>query len=299
MRRRLAKGTLAFYPIAFRRRYGNEILALVEDSPPSSRTAFDLLRGALVAHARPPAGLAASLSTEDRLRATTSGVLACWIAFVAGGFGFYKTTEDQSFAQAGDTHHALGGAHLAIQALAAFAAIAVVSGALPLVFAAVRQSRGAGAVRKSTGLAAGAVATFAISTAALVVFANSAESMRGAVPGLAFTAWILIGLVSGAVCAFAASSGLFATRVRRRGLVAALSCGTLVTGAMALMAIATAIYGVALTVDAASLAGQGNGPSGVASVDVSIGIQLVVMIGAASLATVSTLRGWRALASSA
>jgi hypothetical protein len=38
MRRRLAKATLALYPVAFRRRYGDEMLALVEDSPTSLRT---------------------------------------------------------------------------------------------------------------------------------------------------------------------------------------------------------------------------------------------------------------------
>jgi hypothetical protein len=299
MRRRLAKATLALYPVAFRRRYGDEMLALVEDSPTSSRTAFDLLRGALVAHARPSAGVAASLSSEDRLRATSSGVLACWIAFVAAGLGFYKTTEDHPFASAGDAHPALGGAHVAIQVLAVLASIAVLSGALPLMVAAVRQSRRARAVRRATGLAVGAVAVFAISTAALAAFADSAKSLSDSASGLAFSAWILIGLVSGAVCAFAGGSGLFATRVRRRGLVAALACGTLVTAAMALMALATGLYIVALAVNASSLAGQGNGPFGIPSVGTSIGIQLIIMVGAASLAAISTRRGWLALGASA
>jgi hypothetical protein len=295
MRRRMARAALALYPVAFRRRYGDEMLALVEDSRSSSRTTFDLLRGALIAHARPPAGITAALSSEDRLRATSSGVLACWIAFAAGGFGFYKTTEDHPFSAAGDAHLAIGGAHVAIQALAVLASIAVLAGALPLIVAAVRQSRRARAVRKAAGLALGAVALFLISTAAFVAFANSATSLSDSAAGLAFTAWILVGLVTGAVCAVAASSGLFATRVRRRGLVAALACGTLVTVAMALIAVATALYMVALAVDASGLAGKGNGPFGVTSVGVSIAIQLIIMLGAASLATVSTRRGWRAL----
>jgi hypothetical protein len=299
MKRQMARAMLALYPVAFRRRYGDEMLALVEDSPPSARTTFDLLRGALVAHARPPARISATLSSEDRLRATSSGVLACWIAFAAGGFGFYKTTEGHSFARAGDAHVAIGGAHVAIQALAVLASIAVLSGALPLVVAAVRQSRRARAVRRATGLAVGAVALFAISTAAFAAFANSATSLSDTASGLAFSAWILVGLVSGAVCAFAGASGLFATRVRRRGLVAALACGTLVTVAMALMALATALYVVALAVNASSLAGQGNGPLGVPSVGISIGIQLIIMLAAASLATVSTRRGWQAMRSGA
>jgi hypothetical protein len=78
-------------------------------------------------------------------------------------------------------------------------------------------------------------------------------------------------------------------------LVAALACGTLVTAAMALMALATALYMVALAVNASSLAGEANGPFGVPSVGISIGIQLMVMLVAATLAAVSTRRGWRAL----
>ena len=299
MRRRLARATLALYPVAFRRRYGDEVVALLEDAPPSSRATLDLLRGAVVAHARPPAGISASLSTEDRLRATSSGVLACWIAFAASGFGFYKTTEDHPFSNAGDAHLAIGGAHLAIQALAVLASIAVLAGALPLIVAALRQSRRARAVRRAGGLAVGAVAIFAISTVALAVFANSAKSMSDGAAGLAFWAWVLVGLLCGGVCAFAARNGLFATRVRRQGLVAALACGTLVTGAMVLIALATALYMVALVVSASSLAGQGNGPFGVPSVAISIGIQLIVMLGAASLATVSARRGWLALGSRA
>jgi len=297
MRRRLQRGALALYPVAFRRRYGDEMLALVEDSPASSRTTLDLLRGALGAHARPPAGISATLSSEDRLRATSSGVLACWIAFAAAGFGFYKTTEDHPFSSAGDAHPAIGASHMAIQILAVLASIAVLAGALPLIVAALRQSRRARAVRRATGLALGAVALFAISTGALVVFASSTKSLSGTAGGVAFSAWILIGLLCGGACAFAGRSGLFAMRVRRRGLVAALTCGTLVTVAMALMALTTALYIAALAVNASSLAGQENGPFGMPSVGISIGIQLVVMLSAASLATISTRRGWVALRS--
>jgi hypothetical protein len=297
MNRRAQKVALALYPLAFRRRYGDEMSALVEDSPVGPRATFDLLRGALLAHARPPAGITTVLSPEDRLRATASGVLMCWIAFAAAGFGFYKTTEDHPFSKAGNAHLVIGASHTAIQLLAVLASITVLAGALPLIVAALRQSRRARAVRRATGLAVGAAALFAISTAALVVFASSTKSLSGSAGGVAFSAWILVGLLSGGVCAFAARSGLFATRVRRRGLAAALACGTLVTVAMALMALTTALYVAALAVNASSLAGQDNGPFGVPSVGISIGFQLVVMLAAASLASVSTRRGWLALRS--
>jgi hypothetical protein len=37
----------------------------------------------------------------DRVRASTGGVLACWVVFAASGFAFYKTTEDAPFSAAG------------------------------------------------------------------------------------------------------------------------------------------------------------------------------------------------------
>jgi hypothetical protein len=299
MNRRLQKAALALYPLAFRRRYGDEMSALVEDSPAGPRATFDLVRGALVAHVRPPASIATALSPEDRLRATASGVLMCWIAFAAAGFGFYKTTEDHPFSKAGDAHLALGGAHVAVQTLAIIASIAILAGALPLVVVALRQARRARAVGRATGLAFGSIALFVIATLALVVFAHSARSTSHTAAGVAFVSWILVGLVTGVLCALAARNGLFAIEIRRRGLVAALACGTLVSAAMALIAAATALYVAALTLDASALAAEGNGPFGVLSVGVSIGFQLVVMLAAASLASVSTRRGWAALRSSA
>ena len=148
-------------------------------------------------------------------------------------------------------------------------------------------------------MALGSVALFAVATTALVVLAHSARSISHTAAGVAFVAWILVGLVSGGVCALAARNGLFAIKVRRRGMVAALACGTLVSAAMALIAVATALYVAALTLDASALAAEGNGPFGVLSVAVSIGFQLIVMLAAASLASVSTRRGWAALRSGA
>ncbi|MBA3865571.1 MAG: hypothetical protein H0X42_04370 [Solirubrobacterales bacterium] len=298
MRRRLAKAALDLYPLAFRRRYGDEMLALIEEAPPSSKTTLDLLRGAFLAHVRPAAGLAAALSPEERLRGATAGILSCWIAFAAAGFGFYKTTEDHPFSRAGDSHPAIGGAHTAIQILAVIASLAVIAGALPLIVPALRQARRVRSLRRATGLAAGALALFAIATLGLVALAHSTRSLPGPAAGLAFLAWALVGLLSGTACAFAARSGLFALRVRRSGLVAALACGTLVTAAMALIATATGVYVFALALDASTLAGQGNGPSGLLSAGASIGFQLLVMIAAAGLASVTLYRGWSAVGSS-
>ena len=49
----LARAALALYPLAYRRRYGQEMGALLEDSPVTPAVLVDLLGGAVRAHLRP------------------------------------------------------------------------------------------------------------------------------------------------------------------------------------------------------------------------------------------------------
>jgi len=165
MSRALARALLQLYPMAYRRRYGEEMRALLDQTPVRAMTLADLLRGALAAHLRPAA---AALSPADRVRASASAVLACWVAFAAAGFGFYKTTEGARFAAIGTTHPLLGDAHLAVQALAIGASGAVVLGALPLIAAALAQARRQPRLRMVLMLPILAVLVFAVLTALLV-----------------------------------------------------------------------------------------------------------------------------------
>jgi hypothetical protein len=281
--------TLSLYPLAFRRRYGDEMLALIEESPPAARAVVDLLRGALLAHVSPSRGVTAPLGVEDRLRA--SAVLACWIAFAAAGLGFYKTTEDHPFGAAGHSHPLLGGSHGVVEALAVLGSIAALAGALPLLVVALRQLPRTRAVRA----AAAFPALFAVLTGALVLIAHDSGHLPGGVGRASFVVWALAGLACGVGCAAAARRLLFSISAGRRSLRIALACGTVVTLAMASIALATTIYVVALVVDAASLAASGNGPIGSPSVGVSIAIQAVAMLLAAGLASVAVRRGWRSL----
>src|SRR6202020_699325 len=144
---RLARFALSLYPLAYRRRYGEEMPARLEDEPPRARTVLDLLKGALVAHLRARNAPAGAVDPADRVRASASGVLMCWVLFAAAGFGFYKTTEDQPFSDAGHVHPLLRDAHLAVQAVAVIASAAVVLGALPLIAVARAGDRVRGADR--------------------------------------------------------------------------------------------------------------------------------------------------------
>lgn len=296
MTRRLARLILHLYPLAFRRRYGEEMRALLDQTPTRALTLLDLLRGALAAHLRPPAGLAEVLDPMDRLRASTSGVLACWVAFAAAGFGFYDTTEDHPFRAVGNAHPLLGGAHLVVQVLAIVGSVAILAGALPLVMAALGRARREPRLRVLVSVPIVAVSVFALLTVLLVWLAHSQHSRQPTTAGgVAFIAWGLAGLACGIVCVAASRKVLFAVPLARGWLVVALACATLVSATMVAMALATAVYAVALPLDASALAGAPNGPLQAISTNVSLIVQLIAMVLAGGLAAITTRRGWRAV----
>lgn len=295
MTRRLAILALGLYPLAFRRRYGPEMRALLDQASPRTATVLDLVRGAVAAHLRPLAAVTELVEPADRVRASASGVLACWIVFAAAGFGFYKTTEDQPFTAAGHAHPLLGDAHVSIQTLALVASASVLLGALPLITAALAHARRQPGLRFVVSLPALAVLLFAGLTGVLVLAAHSDHTHRlTTAGGLAFIAWGLAGLACGAVCFLASRTALFALPLSRGRLVTAITCGTVVTAAMAAMTLATALYAIALPVDASHLATAPNGPLQLVSTGGSLVAQLIVMALAVALAWTTTRRGWRA-----
>ncbi len=298
---RLARLALALYPMAFRRRYGAELQALVEEQPLRAAVVLDLLIGALRAHLRPAAGLAGELDAGTRLRLGLGGVLACWVAFAAVGFGFYKTTENHPLG----ANPLLGGAHLAVQLAAGIASLAVLAGALPLIAVALRRAWGEPErLRKLAGLVGAPIAAlllFAVATGLLVLLAHNARGAHatgdpGTAAQGAFLAWALGGLACGAVCVAAARRALFRIDVPQPWLLAALRLATLVAGAMVAIALAAALYTIALLFDAPTLAGAGNGPFQLVSTGISLAAEAIAMAGLGVSALLSTSRSWRGVA---
>lgn len=295
MKRRLAGVLLELYPLAFRRRYEEEMRALLDQELVRLGTLLDLLRGALLAHVRPPAGLGDALEPGERLRASVSGVLACWLAFAVAGFGFYETTEDNPFPAVGSAHAALGNAHLTVQVLAAFASAAVILGALPLVLLALGQGRSQPELRRLLSVPFIAIFVFAALTAVLVAVAHSQPLHHSDLARGAFIAWELVGLICGIACVLAARRALFAIPVARVWLLYALTFATLVVAGMVAIALATALYTIALTLDAPRLAAETTGPLALTSTSFALALQLLGMVIASALAITTTRRGWRAV----
>jgi hypothetical protein len=294
MTARLARLALNLYPVAYRRRYGEEMRTLLEDQPATARTALDLIRGALLAHVHPQNAPTGAVDPADRIRASASGVLMCWVLFAAAGFAFYKTTEDQPFSAADYTHPVLRDAHVTVQAVALMASALVVLGALPLIAAALVRARRDPGVRRSVVLALVPVIGFALLTAIVVVLAHSAgqHHTSGVGSGIAVV-WGIFGLGCGVGCVVGCRAALFGTPVSQSSLRAALMFGTFVMVAMFMIAAATAIYAVALATDAAGVAAESNGPFQVLNASTSLVVVTIVMVATAGLAATATRRGWR------
>jgi hypothetical protein len=140
------------------------------------------------------------------------------------------------------------------------------------------------------------VAAFGFLTAVVVALAHTQPANHTSnVGGAVAVAWGIIGLACGAGCVRTCRAALFAVRIPPARLLAALACGTLVTAGMLVVAAVTAIYAVALNLDASGLAATSNGPFGILSTSASLIVQVVVMAAAGAVATVTTRRGWRAL----
>jgi hypothetical protein len=139
----ITKGLVRLYPRAWRERYGEEFVALLEERPASFADAFDILRGAFDAHVRRQV-FDGGVMIVIELRKNVLAVLWAWAGFVVAGVGFQKMTEYEAFVRAAREDAWVGLAFYAVVAGALAALVAVLAGGAPIVFAAVRRALGEG-----------------------------------------------------------------------------------------------------------------------------------------------------------
>lgn len=287
MRKRL----VSLYPEAWRDRYGEEMSALLDQTPPSITATLDLLRGALTAHLRP----LASSAPAARARGTIAHVLGCFIVFCFFGSGFAKTTENYDYTE--HVHPLLGIFHSVILIAAIVAATALALAAAPLVLASLAQARRTRepALMKLIAVPPAAIAVFAGSVGLLVLWLN-AHHHRAGVGG-----WLLLGF-----CLLCAGTGGFACwaapraimrriDLPRRAFAFSVPAVALVALCMAMVAVATGVFLVGIVADAPHVGASGNGPGQLINVTTSIAIQFIGMLGLSAVAAVSAARGLRSL----
>lgn len=129
---------LYLYPQAWRARYEEEFLALLEACPLSLWTIWDVCLGAIDARLHLETVTGRMFPFMNRLRTTAVIVFCAYIGFVVAGLGFGKMVEYDDFQQLLNSNTGVAFAYWTLYAGAFAALAAVLVGGLPLAFAAAR-----------------------------------------------------------------------------------------------------------------------------------------------------------------
>jgi hypothetical protein len=131
---------LYLYPQAWRDRYGDEFLAMLESCPPSLRVVGDICLGAADARLHLDTLLGRISSHMNRLRNSAIVVFCAYIGFVVAGLAFGKMVEYDDFQNLLHSNSSVAIAYWTLYAGAIAALVAVLVGGLPLALAAARKA---------------------------------------------------------------------------------------------------------------------------------------------------------------
>ena len=252
---RLLRHATVLYPAAWRRRYGDEFEALLDETPPTPRVLFDIAVAAVDAHLNPTAPLRRWPFMFERLRASELAVFAGWVLFVVAGLGFNKMTEDGAFAAAGGANPVVGLAYDTAGFGAAASLLAVAAAGVPIAWAIARS-----AVRTRVWGPLLLLAVPPLSLAICIGFTLLLVNVivpRPVPEGMArvvlFLVWVgmfcLAAVASTVAVTVAAINGDVAPHLYRRAVTPAL----IVAGVMAIVTVAVALWGVGLLATTPSL----------------------------------------------
>jgi len=275
----LARAALALYPPAWRARYGDEILALLEESGGGPRAVASLAWRAVPAWVWPPAHL---YDRPARMRGSLATVLLAWSMLAGLGLVFAQLTQLQGYRPAG--HPVVGWSYPVFDAGFALSALVGAAGGLPLWLLLLRRARREHRTRETAYLLLPVIAPVAFLVAVRVTV-----SLAGG-PGGVSAGWFLAVTLFGfaAAAAAAAGPGLALRRLRPRGQGVRLAAiaAALAMGPMLLAVAASATATLGLYAWASDFAGHRDG--------VVVGGYLALVAAAATVATVSAARGARA-----
>lgn len=293
-----ARRLVRLYPRAWRERYGEEFLAVLEQRPASVSDLFDVALGALDAWLRPQMVSERKMVVVDRMRSSVLLVLWAWVGLVAAGVGFQKMTEYEDFVRAARDSVAVGVAFYAVMIGAVLSLAAVVVGGAPVAFAALRKALAEG--RKDVPL------MFCVPPLSLAGFVGYALVLVGVVyPALGRPAVhdpmnvaLFLSLVGAFLLAVVASAWAVSAAVRRselggRPIRYALYPSAVAAASMVVVLAGTALWGVALRAQAPALFA---GDEGILSTPTYVTWLAIVAVMAAStaVALVAAARGLRA-----
>jgi len=273
------RAALALYPPSWRARYGDEVLALVEDSGGGPAAVASLVWRALPAWFWPQRHLH---DRPARMRASLGTALMSWSMLAGLGLVFAQLTQLQALAPPG--HPQIRWAYAVFDLTLAASALIAGLGGLLLWLLMLRRARREQRIRDTVYLFLPVIAPAAY-LAGLIVTVRLAGSVSGVSQGW-FSVITLAGFAAAATAA--AGPGLALRRLQPRGPALRLAA-TAAGVSAAVMAVATVAIVVAVTslnLWARQFPGYHDGTLS--------GIYLALVVTAATVTTVSAARGTRA-----
>jgi hypothetical protein len=297
---------LRWYPRSWRARYGDELIALLDDEygshlPPLVR--LSLVTGGLRQRARRSGLTGDSAPAADSIRAGTLVVLSAWTAFVIAGVSFAKFSEhfDEALPHRTGAHRVPDLAFTVLESVAGVATVLVVAGALLAIPALVRFLRTGGwtSVRSHTLRALACTVLMVATTVPLLLWAHhlTQHQRNGGIHwyGALFLMWaglIVITLTLWTVAAIAAGRRLELTTTT---LTAEAALAAVIAGAMVVMVGATAVWWGAVAKDAPTYLNASPGGAPGSSWDIWLVATVVLMaaaMGTAAAGAVREVRVW-------
>jgi hypothetical protein len=260
------------FPPAWRARYADEFSALLSDTGIGAWATLDVMATAARAWLRPPARLH---DRASRMRATVSVTLCAWTILAAGAVLFAKTTNDGATSGTGRA----AGWYDVFVGSACVSVLAIWAAWLPLAVVIVHRSGARGRVLAL--LAAPVVLPLAFLTAAASAAWTPGSAPQGAgVATPVFTLLAALGVVTALGCGVGPAVALMGSQAGGPlQLTAAVLASVCATAAMAVASAASVVYEVA----------RAPAPF------VGLMVYGLVMAAALAIATVSDVRGLRAL----
>jgi hypothetical protein len=240
--RACASRALRLYPRAWRERYGEEVVALLREHHAGPWTVLDVVLGALDAHLHRDLLPGRIVSMAHRIRTSEITIFCASILFFVPWLALQRVPDPIPEWQADVARHPeIALAFNAMEVAGSVAFLAIVLGAIPIVYAALRQAFAAR--RRDILLPFGAAALAVVLYAGLTVFVFAVSSSR---PGtgvrplrpvdialeLIWLAASLVGAVAGtALVSLAVARSELSERVVRVALIpAAVATAALAAG---------------------------------------------------------------------
>lgn len=296
---RLVRSMVRLYPRAWRERYEEEFVALLEERPASVLVVYDVALGIVDAWLSPQVVQERNVAfMGSRMRNSVLLVLWAWAGVVAAGVGFQKMTEYEDFTRVARESVPVGAAFDAVFVGAVVALAAVLAGGMPVVVAALKEAASSG--RKDVPLllcvpplSLGIFVGYALVLTRIVSPALGDPAVHDPVNVMLFLSIALVFLLAAAASTASVSAAVGRSGVGERLYRFALYPAALAALAMVIVSIATVVWGLALWWQAPALF---TGDDGILATPTAASwlVILTVMGGSTCVAVVGVIRGLRA-----